>query len=98
MMTNNNNRRYTFTLFVADEKPNSVAARQNLEYICRTYFDGQYDIITIDILRDFQAALDHDILVSPALIASLPQREITIIGDLSDTQHVLAAIGMAAKE
>ncbi len=92
------NKLNTFTLFVAGDKLNSVSARQNLERICQTYFAGLHKIIIIDILQNFQAALDNDILASPALIASLAQGEITIIGDLSDTQNVLAALGVAEKE
>ncbi|MCP4184404.1 MAG: circadian clock protein KaiB [Hyphomicrobiales bacterium] len=95
MMTNNKTKKHTFTLFVAGQKPNSVLARQNLEHICRTYFAEHFEIIIIDILQDFQAALDNDILVSPALIASLPRGKITIAGDLSDTRHVLTALGVS---
>ena len=96
MTTNHsNNGICTFTLFVANAKPNSLSARQNLEQICQTYFAEHFEIIIIDILQNFQAALDHDILVSPALLASLPHGKITIIGDLSDTQNVLAALGVS---
>ncbi len=95
---NTDNGRSTFTLFVADKKPNSMAARRNLERICQTWFAEHFEIIIIDILQDFQAALDNDILASPALLASLPHGEVTIIGDLSDTQNVLAALGAAGKE
>ncbi|MDM8541487.1 circadian clock KaiB family protein [Desulfococcaceae bacterium HSG9] len=95
---NSNNGIYTFTLFVADNKPNSAAARRNLELICQTCFTEHFEIIIIDILQNFQAALDNDILASPALLASLPHGEVTIIGDLSDTQNVLTALGVAGNE
>ncbi len=71
---------------------------RNLELICQTWFAEHFEIIIIDILQDFQAALDNDILASPALLALLPHGEVTIIGDLSDTRNVLAALGVAGKE
>ncbi len=92
------NKLNIFTLFVAGDKLNSVSARQNLERICQTHFARQHKIIIIDILQNFQSALDNNILASPALIASLAQGGITIIGELSDTQKVLAALGVAEKD
>ena len=99
-MTSNNTEKETlvFTLFIAGQKRNSTLARRNLAQICQTHFAAHHKIIIVDILQDFQAALDNGILVSPALRVALPDSEITLVGDLSDTQNVLAALGAVVKE
>ena len=54
----------TFMLFVAGNESNSSLARANLRHICETYLEQPCEINEIDVFGDFQAALDHRVLVT----------------------------------
>ena len=71
-MTNVGTDIYRLRLFVAGNEPNSTQARANLTTLCETYLQGRYQLETIDVLRDFQAALRDNILVTPTLKVVAP--------------------------
>ena len=84
-------------LFVAGDEANSRQARHNLTRLCEAHLEGNADIEIIDVLKDFRAAVAERILVTPELIVgSLPSR-VVVFGNLSDTDQVLAALGVAVK-
>ncbi len=95
MKTNNAEKKYTFALFVAGDEPNSKLAKTNLAHICQTYLDQNYELEVIDILDDFQSALEKGVLITPTLIAVSSDQEITIVGNLSKTQKVLEVLGLS---
>ncbi len=84
-------------LFVAGDEPNSRQARLNLERLCLDYLDGRVEVEIIDVLKDFRAAVRERVLVTPALIIGTPPARVMVLGNLSDTQRVLAALGVAGK-
>lgn len=84
-------------LFVAGEEPNSREARRNLEGLCRDYLDGRAEVEIIDVLKDFRAAVAERVLVTPALIVGIPPARVVVLGNLSDTARVLAALGILGK-
>ncbi|HET9360031.1 MAG TPA: circadian clock KaiB family protein [Vicinamibacterales bacterium] len=83
---------YAFRLFVAGNESNSTEARQNLAQLCSTYLKGRHRIEIVDVLKNAAAAIKHRVLVTPTLIAIEPQRVVTLLGNLSDTRQVLAAL------
>ena len=85
---------YRFTLFVVGNEPNSALARDNLDNICAEYLrKGTCTVTVVDILEDFQAALDHSVLVTPTLIVEGPRGRSVIIGNLSDVDRILLVLG-----
>jgi circadian clock protein KaiB len=54
--------------------------------------DAPCEIIIYDVLKDFQPALDNRVLVTPTLIRVSPPPRVTILGNLSDTPKVVAAL------
>jgi circadian clock protein KaiB len=84
-------------LFVAGDEPNSRQARHNLEHLCQDYLDGRAEVEIIDVLKDFRAAVAERVLVTPALIIGTPPSRVVVLGNLSDTPRVLAALGVAGK-
>jgi circadian clock protein KaiB len=84
-------------LFVAGDEPNSRQARLNLERLCHDYLDGRVEVEIVDVLKDFRAAVAERVLVTPALIIGTPPARVMVLGNLSDTQRVLAALGVAGK-
>ncbi len=87
-------RLYRLRLFVAGEEPNSRQARANLERLCMEYLTGRVEVEIIDVLKDFRAAVAERVLVTPALIVSYPPPRTVVLGNLSDTSRVLAALGI----
>jgi circadian clock protein KaiB len=85
---------YRFTLFVVGNEPNSAQAQENLRLICAEHLrKGACTITVVNILEDFQAALDNNVLVTPTLIVDGPRGRSTIIGNLSDVDRILLTLG-----
>lgn len=84
---------YRFRLFIAGNEPNSCLAEQNLRALCLAYLPARHHIEIIDVLQDFEAALQAMILVAPAVVVMAP-RPVTLFGTLTDTAKILAALGL----
>ena len=84
--------KYRLRLFVAGEEPNSVIARASLDEICSTYLKHDCQIEIVDVLENFQPALEERVLVTPALVIVEPQPRAVVFGNLTDTKKVLSAL------
>ena len=89
---------YVFRLFVAGHESNSMQARDNLARLCREHLQGRYDIETTDVLKDAATAYKHNVLLTPTLILIKPHPKVTVVGNLSDTRQVLAALRLTGAE
>jgi len=83
-------------LYVAGQTPKAVTAFNNLKLICEEQLKGKYQIEVIDLLKNPQLARHDQILAVPTLVRKLPLPVRNIIGDLSNTEHVL--VGLDLKE
>jgi circadian clock protein KaiB len=83
---------YILRLFTAGDEPNSKQARENLERLQETYLKMPHKKEIVDVLEDFQMALENNVLVTPCLILASPLPKVTVFGNLSDTEKVLAAL------
>lgn len=83
---------YVLRLFMAGNGPNSKQALSNLRQLCQEYLKGRCTIEAIDVVKDFEAAVANDILVTPALILVSPRPSVVVLGNLSDRQKVLLAL------
>lgn len=92
------NGAYVFRLYIADGAPNSVRALANLYAICRKHFPESHRIEVIDVLKEPMRALGDAILVTPTVVKISPAPEQQIIGNLSDEEEVLRALGLPQKE
>ena len=90
--------KYHMKLFVAGDDRNSRMARETLQHICETMLKGDYTLEIIDVLQDFETALEYNVLVAPTLIITSTQPPITIIGSLGETNKVLKALGLSKRE
>ena len=89
---------YHFRLYLADGAPNSVRALANLYAICRQHFPECHRIEVIDVLKEPLRALAEGIFVTPTVVKLFPAPEQQIIGDLSQEQEVLGALGLPQKD
>ena len=92
------NGAYAFRLYFAGGAPNSVRAVANLYAICRKHFPESHRIELIDVLNDPMRALADAILVTPTVVKLSPAPELQIIGNLSEEEEVLRALGLPQKE
>ena len=89
---------YLLRLFVAGAGMNSKQAMINLRRLCQEHLDGRCTIETVDVTKDFEAAVRDNILVTPALVLVAPRPRVVILGNLSDQRKVLAAIRLSGSE
>jgi circadian clock protein KaiB len=83
---------YILRLFMANDEPNSKQARENLERLQQTYLKRPHKKEFVDVLEDFQTALENNVLITPCLILDSPLPKVTIFGNLSDTEKVVTAL------
>ncbi len=84
----------TMCLYVAGGAPNSVKAIANLEAICQRYLRDGYKLEIVDVCEHPLRALSDRVLVTPSLTKLSPGPSSSVIGNLSDTGSVLAALGL----
>jgi circadian clock protein KaiB len=83
-------------LYVAGKAPNSVKAIANLETICKRHLPDGYKLEIVDVCEHPLRALAEGVLVTPSLTKISPSPTSMIIGNLSDTDSVLAGLGLRA--
>ena len=86
---------YVFQLFVAGAEPNSALARENLVRLCNAHLPGRFEIHTVDVLKNAEAAYRHSVIVTPTLILVRPLPKVTLFGTLRDPGQVLAALRLS---
>lgn len=89
---------YLLRLFMAGSGPNSQKALTNLRSLCKEHLNGRCTIETVDVVKNFEAAIKHNILVTPALILVAPRPRVMVLGNLSDVPKVLAALRLPGSE
>jgi circadian clock protein KaiB len=88
---------YVLRLYIAGQTPKSVAALANLKKICAEHLAGRYQLQVVDLLENPQLARGDQILAIPTLVKKLPEPVRKIIGDLSNTERVLAGLDLRKK-
>ena len=83
-------------LYVMDTTSKSVTAFANLKKFCETHLKGRYRITVIDLVKQPQLARGDQILAIPTVVRKLPKPVRTIIGTLSDTDHLLVGLDLRA--
>jgi len=81
-------------LYVAGGAPNSMQAIANLESICAEYLKGGHRLEVVDVLEDPRRAMAEGVLVTPSLTKLSPQPVVQVVGNLSDRERVLLALGL----
>ena len=81
-------------LYVVGGAPNSVQAIANLEAICSEHFKDGHRLEVVDVLQHPQRAMADGVLVTPSLTKLSPLPAAGVVGNLSDRNKVLAALGL----
>jgi circadian clock protein KaiB len=86
--------KFRFRLFVAENAQNSAEAVANLTAICLASLPDRYEIEVVDVFTEPKRALAEGIFMTPTLLKLAPLPTQRIVGTLSKTQIVLAALGV----
>jgi circadian clock protein KaiB len=89
-----NSFEYVLRLFITGATPNSIRALTNIKNICEDHLKGRYSLEIIDVYQQQEIAEKEQLIALPLLIKTKPIPQRRIIGDLSDTQKVLKALGL----
>ena len=86
---------YHMRLFVAGDEPNSRKAKEVLKHLFERHLQENYTLEVVDVLEDYKAALEAQILFAPTLVIIDPPTETRLIGSLSDVRRVLEVLRVA---
>jgi circadian clock protein KaiB len=86
---------FVLRLYIAGQTPKCMRAFANLKRICEQYLAHRYQIEMIDLLKNPALARNDQILAVPTLVRRVPVPVRKIIGDLSNTQRVLAGLNVS---
>lgn len=84
-------------LYIVGGAPNSLQAIANLEAICQQHLKGAYKLEVVDILEHPQRAMAEGVLVTPSLAKLSPGPAANVVGNLSDKDKVMLALGLRGK-
>ncbi len=85
---------YVLTLFVSGASDIAAVAIGNAKSLCENHLAGRYRLQVVDVHRDVEKMMAHHVLAAPTLLLERPLPMRRLVGDLSDTQRVLAALGI----
>ncbi|MBW3097404.1 circadian clock KaiB family protein [Pseudohoeflea coraliihabitans] len=85
---------FVLRLYVTGSTPRSTRAVEIIRRVCEERLNGRYDLEVIDIYQNPQAARDAQIIAAPTLVKILPEPLRRIIGDLSNSDRVLAGLNL----
>ena len=85
---------YLLHLFITGATPNSTRAVRNIKSICEQYLKGRYELLIVDIYQQPELATREDLIGVLTLIKRRPGLVRRLVGDLSDRERVLKALGI----
>lgn len=89
--------KWILTLYVAGETPRSLQTIENLKRICQEHLAGVYHVEVVDLQKRPQLAKADQILALPTLIIKHPEPVRGILGNLSNTERVLAGLHLPSR-
>jgi len=85
---------YVLHLFITGATPNSTRAVHNIKAICEEFLKGRYELLIVDIYQQPELAQREDLIGVPTLIKRSPGLVRRLVGDLSNRERVLKALGI----
>ena len=85
---------YVLHLYITGATPNSTRAVRNIKEICELYLKGRYELLIVDIYQQPALAQQEQLIGVPTLVKKQPGLVRRLVGDLSNRERVLAALGL----
>jgi len=86
-------KEWNLRLFVTDWTPRCVVAFKNLNRICEERLKDRCTIEVVDLLEKPEMARQEQIVAVPTLVKTSPMPQKIMIGDFSNEDRVLKALG-----
>ena len=86
--------KYVLRLFVTGTTPRSAQAIANIRSLCDETLAGRYDLEVIDIFQQPVRAVGEHIIAVPTLLKKLPAPARRMVGDFSNRNKMLVALGI----
>lgn len=81
-------------LFVSGMSENSMDAIQNIKRLCEEHLKDLFELEIIDIYKNPELLSEQHVVFSPSLIKQLPLPRKVLVGNFSDTEKVIRALGI----
>lgn len=91
---NSGEAEYCLHLYITGATPNSTRAVRNIKEICELYLKGRYELVIIDIYQQPALAQQEQLIGVPTLVKKRPGLIRRLVGDLSNRERVLSALGL----
>ena len=85
-------------LYVTGRSPSCLRAIENLRLACEQHLAGRHRIELVDLLENPSRAADDQVLAVPTLVRQYPPPIRKIVGDLSDTDRLLAGLQLRTRK
>jgi PAS domain S-box-containing protein len=89
---------YEFKLYVIGRMPKSIDVIEELVKLLEDTLGGYYHLDVIDIIESPELAEKGNIVATPTLVKVAPEPQKRVVGDLSDKDKVLSALGLIAEK
>lgn len=87
--------RYLLRLFVAGMTPRSTLAVANIRSICERYLSGAYELDVVNLYETPASAASEQIVAAPTCVRHFPLPPKRIVGDMSNTERVIAGLQLS---
>jgi circadian clock protein KaiB len=85
---------FELTLIVSGASELSARAIANATLLCETHMAGRHHLSVVDLHEAPASVLNGQVLAAPTLVKTQPLPVQKFVGDLSQTNRVLAALGL----
>jgi circadian clock protein KaiB len=89
--------KWILKLYVAGETPRSLQTIENLKRICHEHLAGAYRVDVVDLQKRPHLAKADQIVALPTLIIKHPEPVRRILGNLANTERVLAGLHLPSR-
>ncbi len=88
---------YEFKLYVVGRTTKSTRIIEELKTLLTSAFDGHYHLEVIDVTQSPQLAQTNKVMATPTLEKVTPEPARKVVGDVSNSETVLLALGLTAE-
>jgi len=92
-----NGAKVVLQLYVSGMSQKSMEAIENAKHIFDENFKDLFELEIIDLYKNPEAAQANHIVFTPSLVKPLPLPKKILIGNLSDPEKVVKALGITFK-
>jgi circadian clock protein KaiB len=85
---------YELCLYVTGMTPHSARAIENIRAFCSKHLRGRHTLRIFDLYQQPALAREEQVIAAPTLVKRAPLPRRRLVGDLSNQERVLAALGL----